>query len=353
MAYTTINKPNQYFNTVLYAGNNGSSQSITGAGFKPDWVWIKNRTDARNHVLTDIVRGVTKTLFSQSTSAEVTNPTDGYLSSFDSDGFSVSQGSVNNENVCATDNYVSWNWLAANSTTTNTSGTITSTVSVNTTAGFSIVSYTGNGTANATVGHGLGVTPAFFVVKNRQDGTTNWNCYHKSLGKDLVVQLSTTSGQISVTDYWGTTGPTSTTIQLLNDGNINANGQTLICYAFAQIKGYSAFGSYTGNGSANGTFIYTGFKPAFILIKRSNSTADWYLQDNVRNQNFNGDPKTLQPNNANTEATIGTWSIDNLSNGFKIRESNAAVNASGGTYIYMAFAENPFVSATAIPTTAR
>ena len=348
MAYTTINKPSLYFNTVLYAGNNGASQSITGAGFKPDWVWIKNRTDARNHVLTDIVRGVTKTLFSQSTSAEVTNPTDGYLSSFDSDGFSVSQGSVNNENVCATDNYVSWNWLASNTSgSSNTAGSITSTVAANTTSGFSIVSYTGTG-ANATVGHGLGVAPKMIITKSR--GTTNnWGTYHHSLGNTDALFLNLTDAKDTSSTYWNNTSPTSSVFSVGSAAGTNPSA-TMIAYCFAEVKGYSKFGSYTGNGNADGTFVYTGFKPSFVLWKRTDFANGWFIFDNKRNS-FNPEDKYLLPYASDAEGTL--TAVDFLSNGFKLKSSTAAFNASGGTFIYMAFAENPFVSSTLVPTTAR
>jgi len=342
MAYTTINKPNQYFNTVTYTGNGVNPTSITSVGFKPDWLWIKCRSNAVSNLLFDSVRGPSKRLISNSTAAESTET---QIASFDTNGWTMDADTANNGSGRT---YVAWNWLASNTTTSNTSGTISSTVSVNQTAGFSIISYTGNGSADATVGHGLGITPAFFVVKNRQDGTTNWNCYHQSLGKNLVMQLSTTSGQISVSNYWGTTGPTSTTIQLLNDGNINAGGQTLICYAFAQKQGYSKFGSFSGNGNADGTFVYTGFKPAFIITKLSSDTGSWFLHDNKRN-GYNGGNNYVYPNASDAELT--TQLLDITSNGFKMRFAGGA--NSSGTSIYMAFAENPFVSSTLIPTTAR
>jgi hypothetical protein len=349
MAYTTINKGSSYFNTVIYTGNNGASQSITGVGFQPDFVWIKNRTDARNHVLTDIVRGATKTLFSQSDIAEVTNPTDGYLSSFGSDGFSVSQGSVNNENVCATDNYVSWNWLANNTSgSSNTAGTITSTVAANTTAGFSIVSYTGTG-SNATVGHGLGVAPDFLIIKNRT-GTNSWPVWSRSYGNAGVMYLDLTNTPPDTNPVFlnGTT-PTSSVFSIGTAGHVNASASNYIAYVFNSVKGFSKFGKYTGNSSTDGTFIYTGFKPAFILIKRSDSNDWWGMWDSKR-LGYNGSNYFLRSNTADVEANK---ELDILSNGFKIRTVDGGINASGGTYIYMCFAENPFVTSTQIPTTAR
>ena len=350
MAYTTINKPSQYFNTVLYAGNNGSSQSITGVGFSPDFVWIKNRTDARNHVLTDIVRGATKTLFSQSTSAEVTNPTDGYLSSFDSDGFSVSQGSVNNENVCATDNYVSWNWDANGAGVSNTQGSITSTVSANTTAGFSIGTYTGNGTSGASIGHGLGATPAMIICKSRSDAE-EWATYHQSLTYTKYIVLNSTAAANSTARFYQ--APTSSLFYVDNGYGVNKSSATYVFYAFSEIKGYSKFGSYTGNGSTDGTFVYTGFKPAWVLWKNTATAGtNWVLMDNKRNT-YNPENLSIAPNTSDAEADFSSFPNDFLSNGFKLRNTGAGVNASGSTYIYAAFAEKPFVSSTFIPTTAR
>jgi hypothetical protein len=350
MAFATINKGSSYFNTVLYTGT-GATQSVTGVGFQPDFVWIKSRSNAYNNMLFDVLRGAGTSLFSNSTTGdEVNSPTS--TTSFDSNGFSLGTNIQVNNNGST---FVNWSWKANGAGVSNTAGTISSTVSANTTSGFSIVSYTGTG-ANATVGHGLGVTPAMIIVKDRTNGTTSWVVWNKNfsnLTNDYII-LNNTNAKGTYTNYWGTSAPTSSVFGVGSGGlDNNKSSASLIAYCFAEVKGFSKFGSYTGNGSADGTFVYTGFKPAFILIKRSDSTADWYLQDNVRNQNFNGDPKTLQPNTTSTEATIGTWSIDNLSNGFKIRESNAAVNASGGTYIYAAFAQNPFVLTDGTPVTAR
>jgi hypothetical protein len=344
MAYTTINKGSSYFNTVLYAGNNGASQSITGVGFQPDFVWIKNRTDARNHVLTDIIRGATKTLFSQSDIAEVTNPTDGYLSSFGSDGFSVSQGSIGNENVCATDNYVSWNWLANGAGVSNTAGTISSTVSANTTSGFSVVTYTGTGSA-ATVGHGLGVAPSMIFLKIRS-ATDAWIVYSKSLGNTKIMVLNSTAAEQTRAD-WNNTSPTSSVFSIGTFSNENTNAATYVAYCFAEVKGFSKFGSYTGNGSSNGTFVYTGFKPAFVMTKQtSGGGGNWFIVDNKRNT-FNVVNNLLDANLSDAERNANIY--DFCSNGFKDRLGLG----SGETFIYMAFAENPFVSSTLIPTTAR
>ena len=350
MAYTTINKGSSYFNTVLYTGDGTTNQTkaIT-FGFQPDFAWFKARDAGQSHIWVDSVRGGTKALVSEAANAEFTLAV---AQLFTSTGMIVSNDASANSLNSSGSEKVSWGWLASNTTTANTSGTISSTVSVNQTAGFSIVSYTGTG-SNATVGHGLGVAPDFLIIKNRT-GTNSWPVWSRSYGNAgvMFLDLQNTPPDTNSVFLNGTT-PTSSVFSIGTAGHVNTSASNYIAYVFNSVKGYSKFGSYTGNASTDGTFIYTGFKPAFILIKRSDSNADWYLQDNVRNQNFNGDPKTLQPNNANTEATIGTWSIDNLSNGFKIRESNAGVNASGGTYIYMALAQNPFVTSGGIPVTAR
>jgi hypothetical protein len=355
MAYTTINKPSQYFNTLLWTGNGNSTRSLTGVGFKPDWVWIKSRSGAYSHHLFDIVRGVEKALQSNSSNAESNQPSSGYLTAFNSDGFSVSQGSFSATNVNENGTtYVSWNWLGANTTVSNTSGTITSTVSANTTAGFSIATYTGNGTSGATVGHGLGVAPSMIILKSRSNSGAQWAVYHQSLGNTKALQLDATNAAGTSAAYWNNTSPTSTVFSLGNGTDPNENTGTYVAYCFAEVKGFSKFGSYTGNGSDDGTFVYTGFKPAFLMAKRTDSTGYWYLWDSVR-KTFNYNGTVLFPNDTSAESSYVPSNpvVDFLSNGFKLRGSYPEVNASGGTFIYMAFAENPFVSSTFIPTTAR
>jgi len=345
MAYTTINKPSDYFNTVLYTGNN-STQSITGVNFQPDLVYVKGRNTATRYpTMFDSVRGATKRLTTNSTNAEDTHPT--MLTSFDSDGWTTGADDQTNG---SSETYVSWNWLASNTTASNTDGSITSTVSANTTSGFSIVTYTGNGTGGATVGHGLSVAPSMIIEKGRSV-TDDWLIYHKSIGATKGLALNNTTAEAASTGYWNDTAPTSSLFTIGDNGKVNTNGGTHIAYCFADVKGFSKFGSYTGNGSADGTFIYTGFKPAFLILKRTDSVADWFLHDNKRN-GFNPDNDYLQPNTDSTETNFDNL-VDFVSNGWKIRDATTAYNASGGNYIYMAFAENPLVTSTKLPATAR
>ena len=364
MAYSNIDKPSKYFDTQLFTGTNTSGRTFTGLNFQPDMIWGKQRDSASyNHFIVDVVRGGTKFIATNSTASE-DNKSHGEITSWNSDGTTWADGTNatyprlyynDNGQLGGAGLRVWWQWKAGNSSgSSNTSGTITSTVSANTTSGFSIVSYTGNGSTNQTVGHGLGATPDYIIVKARST-TMNWPTYSKTLGNGVAFLDVTDawSGGAGYTNYWYTTGMTSSTFGISNNINTNTSSATYIAYCFTAIKGFSKFGTYTGNGSSDGTFVYTGFKPAFILVKASSTSGSWYLQDSVRNNNSNGDYKTLQPNTASTESTIGTWAIDSLSNGFKLRESNAGVNGSGTTYIYMAFASNPFVSSKGLPTTAR
>ena len=341
MAYTDIDKPSDYFNTKLYTGT-GASNSITGVGFQPDWTWIKNRSITANHHLFDVIRGATKYILTNSSNAEATDSQQ--LQSFDSDGFTVgTNGNVNGSG----NNIVAWNWLASNTTASNTVGDINSTVSVNITSGFSIVSWTGNGTAGATIGHSLGTTPSMIITKSRSAGG-GWYTYHKSEGATKFFQLSTNDGSTSNSTIWNNTEPTSS---VFSTGTAFDNGTTYIAYCFAEKKGFSKFGSYVGNGNADGSYIHLGFKPAFVIIKPSSYANSWLILDNKRN--------TFNPTNTRLEADgsgadySGLDYADFLSNGFKIRTSNAHPNNSGGTLIYMAFAESPFTTSTGIPTTAR
>jgi len=329
-----IDKPSDYFNTKLYVGN-GGTQSITGLDFQPDWVWIKNRSSAQNNRLFDSVRGAGFNLVSNATSAQIAagTGTDGQLRSFTSDGFTVgSDGSVNNNN----ENIVSWNWKESAD------------------AGFDILTYEGSGSAQ-TISHNLGVKPDMIIVKNidSSDPPFNWRVYHSSLGAGVALKLNGTDAVSDDPGYWNDTEPTSSVFSVKNSGETNNSGQTYIAYLFAGKQGYSKFGSYTGNGNADGTFVYTGFKPAFIMVKRSNGTENWTIMDNTRDP-FNVAGNKLHPNT--TGGTDAGATIDILSNGFKNRTTNAGANGSGDSYIYMAIAENPFVTSTdngSIPATAR
>ena len=336
---TASTQANKYFEAKLYTGT-GSSRSVTGYGFSPDFVWIKERNAAADHALYDSVRGVQKQVESNNTDAETTETTG--LTAFNSDGFTVGSLAQVNTN---TDTYVAWAWDANGAGSTNTAGTITSTVSANTSAGFSIVTYTGTG-ANATVGHGLGVAPSFIIVK-RRNTTGGWPVYTSVYGKDYALELQSTAAIQTISDFWNTANPTSSVFGVNGSyASINASGGTYVAYCFAEVAGYSKFGSYTGNGSTDGPFVYTGFRPKFTLIKKSNSTGNWMLLDSKR-LDYNGASasKELYANLALGEGTSN--GPDELSNGFKIRDNYSDINASGDTYIYMAFAESPFKYANA------
>jgi hypothetical protein len=340
---STIKAGNKVMDATLWAGNNASPRAITNtASFKPDLVWIKNRSGTTWNNLIDSVRGVNRDLFSNATNAEALNDTSGTVSAFNSSGFSVSAGSSDSSDVNATgSNYVGWQWQAGQgSTSSNTSGSITSTVSVNAAAGFSIVTYTGNGTSGATVGHGLGVAPKLIIGKKRS-ATGDWTVYHASLGNNLALFLNGIFATDAGAAYWNTTTPTSSVFTLGNQANLNASGATTVAYCWSEIEGFSQFGRYTGNGSTDGPFVYTGFRPKFILTKRSDSTSDWWIQDTTRSTR-NAANALLFPNLANTEFTTAGVELDFLSNGFKIRNTNTSNNGSGATIIYACFAENPF-----------
>jgi hypothetical protein len=361
MAYSNINKPSDYFNTITWTGDDTSPRSITGVGFQPDLVWGKNRSQANGHNLYDVIRGVgtSADLASNSTNAEGGNPTAsfGYLSSLDSDGFTATTGSIDasyfNQN---NENYVAWNWLAGTTASGSTSGSGTAKTynsSTSTTAGFSIVKYVGNGTANHQFPHGLGVKPDMVFIKNLDDGTTNWQGYNKDLTATKSFKLNSTDAPATTASVTNNVEPTTTVFNLGSGADANANDQEHIAYCFASIKGYSKIGQYTGNGSADGTFVYTGFKPAFVLLKSSSSAYNWHMYDDKRQSYNDGtNANSLRANTSDAEDDT-THIIDILSNGFKLRNSNPNGNASGGTYIYMAFAEHPFVSSAGTPVTAR
>ncbi len=349
MAYTTIDKPTDYFTPKLWTGN-GSTQNITGLDFQPDWVWLKNRDSGSQEPCSyDSVRGAQKRLFTNLTSAESDSGSGG-LTAFNSDGFSL--GSAGNNNA-SSNTYVSWNWKAGTSFTNDASatsvGSIDSTGSTNSTAGFSILKYTGTG-SSATVAHNLGAVPHFMLFKS-MDASENWVVYHQSNGAGGYIYLNTTAGAGSGnTTIFNNTNPTSSVFTINTDGNINNSGDDYIAYCFTEKQGYSKFGSYTGNGNADGPFIYTGFKPAWVLQKNAGATQGWQLQDNKRDGR-NGANKLLQPHTSQAESDVNR--IDILSNGFKVITTDAGQNSSGVSYIYMAFAENPFVSSTGVPCNAR
>jgi hypothetical protein len=328
---------------TTYTGT-GAAQSISnavnGVSFQPDFIWFKSRAQAYGHVLNDSVRGVTKTLSSESTSAEVTVSAGQDLTAFNSNGFSVGTVNYNSPNNSAS-NPVAWQWKAGGTAVSNTAGSITSSVSANTTAGFSVVTYTGSGSA-ATVGHGLGVAPSFVIVKFRTE-VENWYCYHASIGNTKAILLNTTGAATGASaTYWNNTTPTSSVVSL---GGTTSAPYTYVAYCFAAVAGYSAFGSYTGNGSTDGPFVYTGFRPRWVMIKCTSDAAQvWLLLDTSRST-YNVASENLIPNESSAESTNPR--LDFLSNGIKIRNTYGNQNTSGSTYIYACFAENPFKYANA------
>ena len=350
MSYTNgLDKPTDYFNTVLYTGNGTDNHAITGVGFQPDLVWGKARNAVLNNWIQNSVSGGTNYMYVNATDAEATAST--VLKTFDSDGFTL--GTATSWNGSG-NNYASWNWLAGGTASSNTDGSITSTVSANTTSGFSIVSYTGS-SSNSTVGHGLGSAPSMMIIKNRSS-SYEWAVYHKDLSANHNLYLNNTnaSAQSDVGDLWVSTAPTSSVFTV--GGNkiyVNYASENYIAYCFAEKKGYSKFGSYTGNGSTDGTFVYTGMKTSFVLLKETSNANNWMLFDNKRSA-FNLMDDFISPDIADAETTGNANNrMDMLSNGFKIRGTGSATNRSGSNFIYMAFAENPFVTSTGIPTTAR
>jgi hypothetical protein len=343
-----VTKPSTVMDVLTWTGNSASSRALTGLGFSPDFVWIKDRSVNYNHVLFDAVRGAggSKVLFSNRTTAEGGGAGEegtnyGAITSFDSSGFTVAPGAVSSIWVNqSSDAYVGWCWDAGTTTVSNTQGSITSSVRANPSAGFSVVSFTGNQTSGATVGHGLNVAPQMILLKSRS-ATGAWHVYHESIGNTKYLVLNATDATATSAAAWNNTSPTSSVFTLGN--NIQPSGVTQIAYCFAPVSGYSNFGSYTGNGSNDGPFVYTGFRPRWILFKNSSSSSadtDWTLWDSARSP-YNAVSKYLLANKSNAEGDVAY--VDLLSNGFKMRYHDAGPNnASGQTYIYAAFAESPF-----------
>ena len=345
MAYSTISKPSLHFNTKLYTGT-GSAQNITGVGFQPDLVWTKKRNASGSHYLTDAVRGVGEALFTDDTSGEYDYGSAG-VTAFNSDGWSVGNNAAMNGSGST---QVGWNWKANGAGSANTNGSINSTVSVNATAGFSIVKYTGTG-ANATVGHGLGAVPKMIIIKET-DATTNWIVYHVGVGNGGSLQLNTTIATDTDGTFWNSTTPTSSVFSLGSNGNSNGSSDNYIAYCFAEKTGYSKFSSYEGNNNADGTFVYTGFKPSFIMFKNIDTAgAYWVIKDNKRSATggTNENKYVLYPNGNDAEGTNSSG-IDLLSNGFKLRESAAGTNQN--TVIYMAIGQS-IVGSNNVPATSR
>ena len=348
MAFSTIDKSTLYQNTVLYDGDGTDARGITGVGFQPDLTLIKQRDDYdRDWIWTDAVRAATKTLRSNTTAGESTDGS--YLQSFNADGFTIGD-SVNVNNSSGNNYYAAWNWKANGSGSANTDGDIASTVSVNTTSGFSIVTYTGTGVAGATIGHGLATTPAFIIVKCLS-ATQPWRVYHGSLGADYALILNNTIAKDDDTTAWNDTEPTSSVFSAGTTASINGSGSTYVAYCFAEIAGYSKFGSYKGNnGGSDGPFVYTAFAPQLVIQKlSSHAGANWYVRD-IKRDTYNTRDNTLRFNTNTTESS--SEDIDFLSNGFKCRANGLNQQDNGYTYLYMAFGQ-PIISNSGVSANAR
>jgi hypothetical protein len=332
---STIVKGNTVMDATLYTGNGSAQTIVNAAGFKPDFIWQKARAEIASHRLVDSVRGTSKVLYSNLTNSEAT--TSGVVDSFNTNGFTGGGGDVVSSGLTA----VAWQWQAGQgSTSSNTSGSITSTVSVNASAGFSVATFTMPTSGVSTFGHGLGVAPQLVILKART-GAIGWGVYHVSVGNGGYLQLNNTSATAVDANAWNNTSPTSSVFTIGTSFN---NLGTYVAYCWTPIAGYSAFGSYTGNGGTDGPFVYTGFRPKLVITKRTDSTSSWYILDTSRSA-YNAVTNSLYPDLSNAE--VIETSMDILSNGFKLRNNFTGINASGGTYIYMAFAENPFKNALA------
>ena len=355
--YTTINDSSVYFQTKIYTGTGNTSTSYTNDGnadLQPDLLWNKNRSTSTNHILVDSILGVTKNLRPDVTDGLGTNSN--FTKSFDTDGFAMGDSARVGTNG---DLYCAWQWKINGGTTSSVGvGSITTTVQVNTTAGISIARYQGNGVNGATIGHGLGKIPKVVIVKG-EEGSESWQIFHGARNnpeqKFLELDANSTGGTNA--NRWSNTAPTNSIINLGNGNSVNYSGRMFRAYSFAEIQGYSHFGKYKGSGNSDGPFIYTGFKPAWVMIKRVDSSGNWYIYDTERNgssgSNTNQAHRILYANDSSGEVNNSDRGIDMVSNGFKVRNTLGDTNADGGTYMYWAFASSPFVSSAGVPTVAR
>jgi hypothetical protein len=335
--------PTDYFDTILYTGDGSSSREIDGLSFQPDWIWFKQRSgSADNHRLHDVVRGNTKHLSSDEGYAEGTESNT--LLSFDNDGFTIGNAGQINEN---SQTFVAWNWKAGGSASSNSNGSITSSVSVSQESGFSVVGYTGTG-SNGTVGHGLGVVPQLIIIKCRTLDSTDWVVYHEDIGNAKALHLNSNGTGTSGSGFFNNTSPTSTVFSISTDNRVNQSASdTYIAYCFANVDGYQKIGSFKGNGNDDGPLINVGFRPAWVMVKRTDSTNNWFIFDSVRAPSNRNDAAFafLRANLSNAEASNVKFEFN--STAFKPRDASAGFNADGGTYVYLAFAEQPFKFANA------
>ena len=352
MAYTTIDDPSAHFNTILYSGNSGNPRSLTGVGFKPGFLWVKRRNAAERHLLTNAQMGVESGAYKWLDSADTEDDFGGGagVASFDTDGFTFK--GVDATWNASSNTYVAWNWKANGGTTaSNTDGSITTTTQVNSDAGFSIVTWAGGGTGS--LGHGLGVVPDMWIVKNRDYGVSWVVGFRDSSilgGTSNYLSLNTDGAISTYNNIWGSSPANSSTITMAGDRSVNISGNDYVGYFFKGKQGYSKFGKYKGNGNADGTFVYLGFKPRWVMIKSTSAGVGWFMHDTKRSTT-NVMDDYLRADVSSGQGTSGTINIDFLSNGFKLRYNNNT-NFSSHEYVYMAFAENPFVTSTGVPTTA-